>query len=188
MPLVVSPNVSPTHRSKYSSSSKNNKNNSNGGGIKNTIKLLGFGLLCFAAGIHFGRGSTVFNSASSVVNSNGNAVETVAAIATPSTTREKPHRLFTKDNNNNDDGGGSATESSDATPPVDTTVVNNDESEVVDEEIISSTNNSINEQNKNDKPVEKIVVLGERHSGTNWIEDYLRECFDVQVCVVLLLC
>ena len=27
------------------------------------------------------------------------------------------------------------------------------------------------------KPVEKIVLLGERHSGTNWITDHLRECF-----------
>lgn len=184
MPLVVSPNVSPTHRSQYSSS-KNNKNNSNGGGINNTIKLLGFGLLCFAAGIHFGLGSTVFNSSSSSVNSN--VVDNVA-IATPSTTREKPHRLFAKENNNKNDGGSAA--SSDATHPVDTAVVNNHESAEVDEEIIStSNNNSNNENNKQyDKPVEKIVVLGERHSGTNWIEDYLRECFDVQVCVVLLLC
>ena len=102
MPLVVSPN----DRSQYSSS-KNNKNNSNGGGIKNTIKLLGFGLLCFAAGIHFGRGSAVFSSTSSGSGSNnGGVVETIATIATPSTTREKPHRLFAKENNynNNDDG------------------------------------------------------------------------------------
>lgn len=27
------------------------------------------------------------------------------------------------------------------------------------------------------KPVEKIALLGERHSGTNWITDHLRECF-----------
>ena len=27
------------------------------------------------------------------------------------------------------------------------------------------------------KPVEKIVLLGERHSGTNWITDHLTECF-----------
>lgn len=36
------------------------------------------------------------------------------------------------------------------------------------------------------KPVEKIVLLGERHSGTNWITDHLRECFqgDLKVCNV----
>ena len=36
------------------------------------------------------------------------------------------------------------------------------------------------------KPVEKIVLLGERHSGTNWITDHLRECFqgDLKVCDV----
>jgi hypothetical protein len=27
------------------------------------------------------------------------------------------------------------------------------------------------------KPVEKIVLLGERHGGTNWITDHLAECF-----------
>ena len=27
------------------------------------------------------------------------------------------------------------------------------------------------------QPVEKIVLLGERHSGTNWITDHLTECF-----------
>ena len=145
---------------------------------------MGFGLLCFAAGIHFGRGSTVFNSSSSSVNS-GSVDETIATIATPSTTREKPQRLFAKENNYNNNDDGSAA-SSDATPPVDTAVVNNDDSEeAADEEIISTSNNNNNENNKQyDKPVEKIVVLGERHSGTNWIEDYLRECFDVQVCVV----
>ncbi len=27
------------------------------------------------------------------------------------------------------------------------------------------------------KPVEKIVLLGERHGGTNWITDHLTDCF-----------
>ena len=26
-------------------------------------------------------------------------------------------------------------------------------------------------------PIERIVLLGERHSGTNWITDHLDECF-----------
>jgi hypothetical protein len=37
--------------------------------------------------------------------------------------------------------------------------------------------------------VEKIIVLGERHSGTNWITDHLTECFQddhVKVCSNLL--
>ena len=33
----------------------------------------------------------------------------------------------------------------------------------------------------NNKPVEKIILLGERHSGTNWITDYLTSCFDIKV-------
>lgn len=35
------------------------------------------------------------------------------------------------------------------------------------------------------KPEEKIVLLGERHSGTNWITDHLTECFQsdhIEVC------
>ncbi len=31
------------------------------------------------------------------------------------------------------------------------------------------------------EPVEKIILLGERHSGTNWITDHLTECFDIKV-------
>ena len=31
------------------------------------------------------------------------------------------------------------------------------------------------------KPVESIILLGERHSGTNWITDHLMECFQDQV-------
>jgi hypothetical protein len=30
-------------------------------------------------------------------------------------------------------------------------------------------------------PVEKIILLGERHSGTNWITDHLQECFGDRV-------
>ncbi len=38
------------------------------------------------------------------------------------------------------------------------------------------------------KRVEKIVLLGERHSGTNWITDYLIGCFqyeksNITVCI-----
>ena len=33
----------------------------------------------------------------------------------------------------------------------------------------------------NNKTVEKIILLGERHSGTNWITDYLTSCFDIKV-------
>ena len=32
-------------------------------------------------------------------------------------------------------------------------------------------------------PVEKIILLGERHSGTNWITDHLTECFDIEVMI-----
>ena len=31
------------------------------------------------------------------------------------------------------------------------------------------------------EPVKQIVLLGERHSGTNWITDHLTDCFDIKV-------
>ncbi len=33
------------------------------------------------------------------------------------------------------------------------------------------------------EPLTKIILLGERHSGTNWITDHLEECFaeDIEV-------
>ena len=34
-----------------------------------------------------------------------------------------------------------------------------------------------------DAPVERIILLGERHSGTNWITDHLQECFGDRVIV-----
>jgi hypothetical protein len=34
-----------------------------------------------------------------------------------------------------------------------------------------------------DAPVERIILLGERHSGTNWITDHLQECFGDMVIV-----
>jgi hypothetical protein len=35
----------------------------------------------------------------------------------------------------------------------------------------------------NSTPIERIVLLGERHSGTNWITDHLDECFGDRVIV-----
>jgi len=31
------------------------------------------------------------------------------------------------------------------------------------------------------EPVQQIILLGERHGGTNWITDHLAECFDIKV-------
>lgn len=32
-----------------------------------------------------------------------------------------------------------------------------------------------------DAPLDIISLLGERHSGTNWITDHLQECFGVRI-------
>ena len=37
----------------------------------------------------------------------------------------------------------------------------------------TNTNTNI----KNNKRPNKIILLGERHSGTNWITNYLKDCF-----------
>ena len=34
------------------------------------------------------------------------------------------------------------------------------------------------------KPVKQIILLGERHSGTDWITDYLTGCFDIKVNII----
>ena len=46
---------------------------------------------------------------------------------------------------------------------------------------IADTTNIV--RNTSETPVEKIVLLGERHSGTNWITDHLQECFGDRVLV-----
>lgn len=33
------------------------------------------------------------------------------------------------------------------------------------------------------EPITKIILLGERHSGTNWITDHLEECFGKDIAV-----
>ncbi|KAL9182122.1 hypothetical protein ACHAXT_012774 [Thalassiosira profunda] len=45
------------------------------------------------------------------------------------------------------------------------------------------TNNRRKKKRKGKRKVEKLILLGERHSGTNWITDHLRECFgdDVEI-------
>jgi len=47
----------------------------------------------------------------------------------------------------------------------------------VEEQPSSPTRRTNNINAKNNKRPNKIVLLGERHSGTNWITNYLKECF-----------
>lgn len=60
--------------------------------------------------------------------------------------------------------------------------------DIVSNAILSSNSNSVEEQPssptrrtntniKNNKRPNKIILLGERHSGTNWITNYLKDCF-----------
>ena len=54
---------------------------------------------------------------------------------------------------------------------------NNDNS--VEEQPLSPTRrtNTNNKSKNNNKRPNKIILLGERHSGTNWITNYLKDCF-----------
>ena len=45
------------------------------------------------------------------------------------------------------------------------------------EEQPSSPTRRTNTNIKNNKRPNKIILLGERHSGTNWITNYLKDCF-----------
>ena len=60
--------------------------------------------------------------------------------------------------------------------------------DIVSNAILSSNSNNNEEQPssptrrtntniKNNKRPNKIILLGERHSGTNWITNYLKDCF-----------
>ena len=55
-----------------------------------------------------------------------------------------------------------------------TNKLNNNKEEEEETTITTTTTSS-------SSPVEKIILLGERHSGTNWITDHLTECFDIEV-------
>ena len=44
-----------------------------------------------------------------------------------------------------------------------------------------STDDAKKNDHSIDEPVQQIILLGERHSGTNWITDYLTGCFDIKV-------
>ena len=53
---------------------------------------------------------------------------------------------------------------------------NNKNDNSVEEQPASPTRRT-NTNNNNNKRPNKIILLGERHSGTNWITNYLKDCF-----------
>lgn len=56
---------------------------------------------------------------------------------------------------------------------------NKDDNSVEEQPSLSSPTRRTNTNNKNNnkRPPNKIILLGERHSGTNWITNYLKDCF-----------
>ncbi|KAL3816214.1 hypothetical protein ACHAXA_001270, partial [Cyclostephanos tholiformis] len=52
---------------------------------------------------------------------------------------------------------------------------------MIEAENHNATPKMLIESSMSTKPVEQIILLGERHSGTNWITDHLTECFDIKV-------
>ena len=73
---------------------------------------------------------------------------------------------------------------SDSDSTNDNNIINNNygAAEIMDEEDVKEEEK---EKRRDDiimaKPVEKIVLLGERHGGTNWITDHLADCFGDRV-------
>ena len=49
--------------------------------------------------------------------------------------------------------------------------------------VINDGSSDQNEKKSSPASIEQIILLGERHSGTNWITDYLVDCFgdDIKV-------
>ena len=54
---------------------------------------------------------------------------------------------------------------------------NNNDNSVEEQPSSPTRRTNTNTKNKNNKRPNKIILLGERHSGTNWITNYLKDCF-----------
>lgn len=60
--------------------------------------------------------------------------------------------------------------------------------------VLHTAANATNVNSNITSTVKRIILIGERHSGTNWITDYLKDCFDgeggikVSLILLILLC
>eukprot|EP00571_Detonula_confervacea_P007757 CAMPEP_0172325308 /NCGR_PEP_ID=MMETSP1058-20130122/53658_1 /TAXON_ID=83371 /ORGANISM="Detonula confervacea, Strain CCMP 353" /LENGTH=399 /DNA_ID=CAMNT_0013041821 /DNA_START=81 /DNA_END=1280 /DNA_ORIENTATION=+ len=133
--------------------SRNRSNNNNGGQLYTLhLKLLGAAALCFTGGMHF--------------------------------FRESIHLLITQQLSSPDKSPQTMMSTMDAAVMAHGTDIE-DDGMIISEPRMENPNNVAKHvkeaSTKPTKPVEHIILLGERHSGTNWITDHLIECFNEDI-------
>ena len=138
--------------------------------MKITFKYLSMAILSFIGGIQFHRGWTIRRQLShSLDNGSGNSIG---------------HRSINNNNDNNDDGDdndGDDNESGIGSVARSSSINNNSTTTMTtptNEAMHSSTTTTAIPATATIVTEKvRIILLGERHSGTNWITDHLKECF-----------
>ena len=148
--------------------------------MKITFKYLSMAILSFIGGIQFHRGYTIQRQFSHSLDINGSGTDGIG------------HRSINNNNDNNDDDGDDDNDGDDDENGIGSVARSSSRS------IINNNNNNnsttmttpiTNEANEHSSTTTipatativtekvRIILLGERHSGTNWITDHLKECF-----------
>ncbi|KAL3756878.1 hypothetical protein ACHAWU_007719 [Discostella pseudostelligera] len=192
--MMISNSSSSNNLRLYSNSSGNNNSNTSGGVMKLSLKILFVAVLCFIGGMQLDRGfivqiyfddngsdETVIrsldenenrsfkgNSPSALVE---NDVDANVAVADGVETTNGIQVVAEEEIKPNDVDAPVVSDDAETANAVDDGVETRSEIQVVVEE---EENKPIGDLSK---PPEKLVLLGERHGGTNWITDHLAACF-----------
>lgn len=137
--------------------------------IKNNLKLLSVAALCFVGGGLSGRSGGSYSgdlSRRNIVRPMSISEDTADADGAASAAPLVKPKLTKAEPSTNKHAN-----------PIEQ--INGPSHDTKDETIITAARRE--EQNKKpsnlDEPVKQIILLGERHGGTNWITDHLTECF-----------
>lgn len=146
--------------------------------MRQNLKLLSVAILCFIGGMQFDSGSVVQvnfssheesheiappSSSSSSIGNPGTVDAPPPAIAAAAQSKFSDHAILSASNK----GAGGNTQAVARSAETTITAVTREQPP----------------PRQTDTPIERIVLLGERHSGTNWITDHLDECFGDRVIV-----
>lgn len=146
--------------------------------MRQNLKLLSVAILCFIGGMQFDSGSVVQVNFSS--HEASHEIAPSSSIGNPGTVDAPPpaiaaaqskfsdHAILSASNK----GAGGNTQAVARSAEATTTAVTKKQPP----------------PQQTDTPIERIVLLGERHSGTNWITDHLDECFGDRVIVSIPFC
>lgn len=162
-----------------------------GSTMRQNLKLLSVAILCFFGGMQFDSGSVVQVNFSSheasheiAPPSSLAASSSSSSVGNPSDGNAPPPPAITAQSKPNDH----------AIPSASNNGVGNNQADARGAEIIAVTTKKQPQSSpevivqkkqtvNRDTPIERIVLLGERHSGTNWITDHLEKCFGDRVIV-----